>query len=119
MKKKAFIFLVSILMTITSVGLTASAHHGKNRNTTRSSTNYATCSVENCNITYNHKHDGVYYCGHSLNDGHEHHTLCDVQDCTNTGVHMHDGEYYYPHSSNDGHSYSCGRSSNGRKGYCR
>lgn len=63
----------------------AHGHHGGH---TRAVT-YPTCTVADCQLTYNHSHDGVTYCGHTRADGHEHHVSCSVSGCTVLGEHTH------------------------------
>lgn len=69
MKKKLFgIITLSMLVAMST---TAFAHgHGGGHH--RSSNHYSVCSVEDCNLTYNHSHNGVIYAGHHNGDGHNH-----------------------------------------------
>lgn len=74
MKKKiAGIVTLSMLLAMST---TAFAHgHGgghHSRRTTATTTSYALCSVDGCNLTYNHNHNGVTYAGHHNEDGHNH-----------------------------------------------
>lgn len=67
--------------------------------------NYSLCSTEDCDTAGLHKHDGTYYCGHYIGDGHDYHQICSVQDCTKSVNHQHDGVTCFPHANGDGHSY--------------
>lgn len=101
---KKFILLLATVLLVTMLFPASALAHGHGRSTgTRA--NYAPCNVEDCNITYAHRHDGTWYCGHSLNDGHDHHQVCSVQGCTYTTVHKHDGVACFPHAAGDGHSH--------------
>lgn len=118
MKKRLSIFLlmVALLVPLTSITGSASGHHRGGRY--RSNASYAVCNVDSCNIGGNHRHNGTYYRGHTLGDGHDYHELCGVENCTYSGVHSHDGNYYFAHHTGDGHNYHQGRTHSGR-GYCR
>lgn len=63
------------------------------------------CTVEDCNTMKTHWHDGVRYCGHSLDDGCEWHVACDVDGCNLTYAHEHDGVICMGHCSTDGHDW--------------
>lgn len=69
MKKLVSIIAVVLLLSMFSVP--ALAHgHGGNRSSDRT---YPVCNVENCDIEKTHQHDGTWYCGHTADDGHDHH----------------------------------------------
>jgi predicted carbohydrate-binding protein with CBM5 and CBM33 domain len=105
MKKVISLLTVALLVTLL-LSVTALAHgHGGSYAGQVAATRYAVCTVEDCNTTYAHQHDGTWYCGHTLNDGHEYHEVCGVSGCTLTYAHEHDGEYCFPHTANDGHTY--------------
>lgn len=79
---------------------------------TNAATYYPTCTVANCNKLTSHKHNGTWYCGHTVNDGHSYHNVCTVSGCTKTKNHRHNGSSYMGHHNGDGHSH--GSSHNGR-----
>jgi hypothetical protein len=106
MKKLVTVLTVALFVTILiPVTAFAHGHSGTRRATSNIATRYAVCTVDDCNLTYSHQHDETWYCGHTLNDGHEYHEICSVISCTLTAVHEHDGVLCFPHAVNDGHSY--------------
>lgn len=101
--KKGILVLVAAL-AVGQTSMTAMAHgHGGGHHRSKV-TVYSQCNVDECNAAKIHLHDGVYYCGHSLGDGHDYHIVCDVAGCKETAEHEHDDVICLPHSSNDGHS---------------
>lgn len=52
------------------------------------------CSVQGCDITTNHDHDGISYCGHYYGDGHDYHEYCNISGCDQYGAHTHDSRSY-------------------------
>lgn len=104
-KKLCFTAAAALALTVTLGFSTAqpAMAHGCHGGYSRSNS-YPVCNVENCSIGYTHLHDGAYYCGHSLNDGHDYHQLCTVEGCTDTTAHYHDEVCYMGHYANDGHS---------------
>lgn len=82
----------SALLAVTSATAFAAANNTE-------TVSYPVCSVENCNESVNHIHDGVTYCGHTLDDGHEYHLACNNAYCYETGVHDHDNCTYFGHAA--------------------
>ncbi|GEM_PF-2097691 len=78
---------------------------------------YNICTVNGCNITGIHQHDGKDYAGHYYGDGHENHQICSVANCTETGTHEHNGVTYFGHHNGDGHTYHNGSESNHRSNH--
>lgn len=116
MKKKVTIIAIAALLIMSITPTTAFAHgHSRGSQTvTSSKQKYSLCNIDECEIEQIHLHDGTYYCGHSLNDGHDYHELCAVKNCTETGLHEHNGDYCFGHYLQDGHSYHSTTSSNSR-----
>lgn len=50
---------------------------------------HSVCSYDSCLKTSLHLHDGIYYIGHSKNDGHKYHSTCTQSDCTKLNLHSH------------------------------
>lgn len=96
------LLVMALMAVIFSTTAFAAGHHGS---TTTNRVSYSVCTVEGCNLTYNHSHNGKYYYGHTLSDGHTYHQLCTVEDCTLTATHTHDGSTYFGHHLEDGHEY--------------
>lgn len=71
MKLKKGLVIVLALGMLTAMSTTAFAHGhgGRHHGNSRS---YSICSVEDCNLTYNHSHNGTTYAGHHNEDGHDH-----------------------------------------------
>lgn len=111
LRKKIKMSLMACAVMI-SVGTTSSIMMAS------AATTYPICTVDGCNKTANHKHSGITYCGHSLNDGHDYHKLCNVSGCTKTSTHYHNGTCYMGHHTNDGHSHCSSRSSRGHHSRC-
>lgn len=115
MRMKKVILALVVILAVGQSSMTVMAHgHGGYRsyrnynyqnNVAAPTVTYALCNVADCNVMGLHDHDGTYYCGHYMGDGHDYHQLCSVQGCTMTGVHDHDGVACMPHSAGDGHSY--------------
>lgn len=101
--KKAIIIFVATVLVVGLMPVTSFAH-GHCGNSTTTST-YSLCSVENCHLTGDHKHNNTTYTGHSMNDGHDYHQLCNVNNCGKTGTHEHNGTTRLPHTNGDGHGY--------------
>lgn len=80
---------------------TAALAHGHHGAATRQS--YALCNVDQCNTTGLHLHDGTYYCGHTLDDGHTYHQACTVAGCTEICAHEHNGVPCLPQAGGGGH----------------
>lgn len=98
MKKKKVVLALALTAAIaaTTSGVSALAHghggggcHGR-----RQAATYDLCDVEDCHTVGLHKHDGTYYCGHYIGDGHDYHETCDVEGCLLTCEHEHDGSVY-------------------------
>lgn len=110
-KKMVSVLIVCMLLaTVFSTTVSAGRYNGGGGcRGTAAKTTYYDCNFDECNQNYNHKHDGQYYYGHSLTDGHDYHKLCNVADCTKTTAHNHDDVCYFGHSSGDGHGHNRGR----------
>lgn len=80
MKKTIAALALSAVM-LTAMPLTVFAH-GHSHGTDSSAACNSLCSVENCNETGNHQHDGVTYSGHYIGDGHDYHQACTTEGCT-------------------------------------
>lgn len=94
MKKTIAALALSAVM-LTAMPLTVFAH-GHSHGTDSSAACNSLCSVENCNETGNHQHDGVTYSGHYIGDGHDYHQACTTEGCTRTGCHEHNGTVCLP-----------------------
>lgn len=68
-KKIAGIIVVGALLTMST---TAFAHGHGGRHHSRTNRTYSVCSVDGCDLTYNHSHNGTVYAGHHNGDGHGH-----------------------------------------------
>lgn len=105
-KSKRLISFMAALLAVSmmSVGVLAHGgnHHGGRRNSSGTSAPYPYCPVADCTQAGAHTHDGITYCAHRLNDGHDYHSACPVQECTKTGAHEHDGTTYYGHTYHNG-----------------
>lgn len=78
-------------------GVVAMAHgHRGGCGRRQASYSYELCEVEDCHVACLHEHDGVYYCGHFIGDGHDYHEECSVDGCLLTGEHEHDGVICLP-----------------------
>lgn len=97
--KKTIAALALFAVMLTAMPLTVFAH-GHSHGTDSSAACNSLCSVENCNETWNHQHDGVTYSGHYIGDGHDYHQACTTEGCTRTGCHEHNGTVCLPHSGN-------------------
>lgn len=83
---KLTVCAIGVLMTAALVvPAMAHGHHGHHSQTA----SYPQCQEETCQLTYQHCHDGVTYCGHTRGDGHSQHIACDVAGCTTLGTHTH------------------------------
>ena len=99
MKKKKVVLALALTAAIaaTTSGVSALAHgHGGGCHGRRQAATYDLCDVEDCHTVGLHKHDGTYYCGHYIGDGHDYHETCDVEGCLLTCEHEHDGSVYLP-----------------------
>lgn len=96
--KKFLSILTVLLLTAMFIPLSAAAHgHGGNGgggNMLHHS--YAQCTATDCSATTAHRHDKIWYSGHTAEDGHSHHRICTVSGCTETAVHKHDGTACFP-----------------------
>lgn len=110
MKKTISIFaVVGLMLAIMPITALAHGHGGSSLTTVK----YSLCSVENCNTAGTHAHNGTYYYGHYVGDGHDYHQICSVKGCTETINHQHDGVTCFPHANGDGHSYHSSQHSGG------
>lgn len=109
MKKAISIITVAILV-LGLMNVTVFAHGHRGSGTTTPA--YKLCSLENCNVVGNHKHNGIVYTGHSMSDGHNYHQLCNIKSCNKSLSHQHNSQTYLPHTSQDGHHYHKGSGSN-------
>lgn len=111
--KKILATLTASVLLLAALPMTTYAHgHSNNRATSKT---YTLCSVEDCSTTSRHRHSGVTYSGHYIDDGHDYHQVCSVQDCVQTSSHDHDGTACLPHNNADGHSYH--NSGHGSRGH--
>ncbi|MDE6874542.1 MAG: hypothetical protein K2P87_08795 [Lachnospiraceae bacterium] len=112
-KKKAILALTLAGALIAGQAAVAAMAHGHRGGCGRRQASYELCGVEDCHVTSLHEHDGMYYCGHYIGDGHDYHEACDVDGCWLTGEHEHDGVICLPcadtHSTAGCHSGSRGR----------
>lgn len=94
-KKRTLAACVSavVLAGLLTVPAMAHGHHGHRAQTV----SYPQCPVTDCQRTSRHSHDGTTYCGHTLNDGHTHHTACSVEGCSRLGTHTHRGSGHGHH----------------------
>lgn len=67
--KKVISSVLVSAIAITALSTTAFAHGHGGRHHNGS---YSVCNVQDCDLTYNHQHNGVNYYGHHTNDGHGH-----------------------------------------------
>lgn len=70
MKKLTMVLATTALLLMGTT--TAFAHCGGGGHH-RGGISYSTCNYEDCNLDYNHMHDGCYYYGHYNGDGHSYH----------------------------------------------
>lgn len=111
MKKAILTALVILAALQAPMVVMAHGHgHGGGHHRVQAVPVYAQCEVEGCCVAGVHDHDGVYYCGHTVGDGHVH-AVCNVAGCTAVVEHEHDGYICLPHSQYGG----CG----GYCGYCQ
>lgn len=75
-----------VLTGLLTVPAMAHSHHGS---PVHHSASYPVCQTEDCQLTCRHSHDGVTYCAHTRDDGHEWHGVCEEDDCTHLGEHTH------------------------------
>lgn len=96
MKKKKIVLALALTGALavgaSSVQVWAHGHGGCHRRQPA----YELCEVEDCHIVGVHEHDGTYYCGHFIGDGHDYHEACSVEGCTLTCEHEHDGVICLP-----------------------
>lgn len=69
MKKKIIAVITLSMILATSTTAFAHGHGGRHHSKSRS---YSVCSVDGCDLTYNHSHNGTTYAGHHNEDGHGH-----------------------------------------------
>ncbi len=100
-------------LIVGQAGVVAFAH-GHRGGCGRRQVAYELCGVEDCNVTCLHKHDGVYYCGHFIGDGHDYHEECNVDGCLLTGEHEHDGVVCLPCAD----THRTGGCHSTRRGHC-
>lgn len=119
MKKKKVVLALALTAALAAgtSSVDAWAHgHGGGHHRTR--TTYELCDVEDCNIVGLHKHDGTYYCGHFIGDGHDYHEVCTVEGCLLVEEHEHDGVICLPCAENCTSSTASCYSSSRRRGHC-
>ena len=98
MKKAVIGLALAAALVVGQTAVTAAAHgHGGCHGSGSRQPVYSLCNVEECNIVGLHKHDGTYYCGHYIGDGHDYHEVCDVEGCTLIWEHAHDGTTCLPY----------------------
>lgn len=71
MKKLTLVLATTALLLMGTT--TAFAHCGGGGHHRRNTISYSTCNYADCNLDYNHTHDGCYYYGHYYGDGHDYH----------------------------------------------
>ena len=105
MSLKRLLASVLAVICIVSVLTTAAYAHGGHHRTASRVNRCELCSVEDCELSGRHVHDGVVYCGYCHEDGWCNGTcaaLCEVEDCQLTGRHVHDGVTYCGYGHSDG-----------------
>ncbi|WWR15143.1 hypothetical protein V1224_11710 [Lachnospiraceae bacterium JLR.KK008] len=104
---KKVILTALVILAALQAPMVVMAHHGRGHGhgcgyyRTQAAPAYARCEVEGCSIAGIHEHDGVYYCAHTVGDGHCH-AVCNVAGCTEITEHVHDGYVCLPHSAYEG-----------------
>lgn len=117
MKKKKVVLALALTAALAAGTSSVDAWaHGGGHHRTR--TTYELCDVEDCNIVGLHKHDGTYYCGHFIGDGHDYHEVCTVEGCLLVEEHEHDGVICLPCAENCTSSTASCYSSSRRRGHC-
>lgn len=70
---KKILLVATALVVLGSTQAFAHCHGGGHRSGGNYRTTYSICNYENCNLDYNHQHDGCNYYGHYYGDGHDYH----------------------------------------------
>lgn len=88
---KKIVLLFAVILAVGQIPVIALAHgadkghrHGTN------DTICGLCNVAGCNATEVHQHRGKNYYGHSMDDGHDYHTVCNIEGCTEITKHEHE-----------------------------
>lgn len=90
--KKLFVSLALCALMMVAVATPAFTHNGAGHGgAVHSGKSYAQCSVINCDQTGYHKHNGITYAGHTINDGRGYHQFCPVANCTMDGSRNYNG----------------------------
>lgn len=71
-KKKRVLVIAMGMLMLMSTSVFAHGHGGGHHSNRSTTTKYAVCGVSDCNLTYNHSHNGTTYAGHHSEDGHQH-----------------------------------------------
>lgn len=72
-KKRVVVLAVGMLMVMSTSAFAHGHSGGHHSNSNRTNTTkYTVCSATNCDLTYNHSHNGTTYGGHHSEDGHKH-----------------------------------------------
>lgn|GEM_PF-1133474 len=116
MKKRIIMLFTTVILLTVLLPTTVFAHGHNQSGNSSQNTVYGLCTNEDCHMADVHKHEGTYYSGHTLDDGHDYHQVCTVQDCTETVIHEHDGLTCFPHDSTNSH---VNRNSRHRSRGCR
>jgi hypothetical protein len=98
MKKVIASVLVTVLLAVSLTTSVYAGRHGGSQHcrTVCAAHTVTLCNVENCHITGTHRHGGLTFLGHHMDDGCGFHQLCAVVVCTLSGSHMHNGVTYLP-----------------------
>lgn len=111
MKRKILFLMTALAVLQMPVTVMAHGHgHGYGCGGHRAARTYVQCNVEGCSLSAVHEHDGAYYCGHFIGDGHDYHEICTVEGCAQITEHEHNGKICMPCStaSDCAPGYGCG-----------
>lgn len=67
LKHKIPMFVMMFVLASSTTAF-AGSHHTTNKKS------YSVCNISDCNLNYNHTHNGKFYSAHYSNDGHTYHT---------------------------------------------
>ncbi len=101
MRKTILILMAAVALVQTPLTVMAHGHHHGHGGGYYRTQAYAQCNVEGCALTGIHEHDGAYYCGHFIGDGH-YHGMCTVEGCAEIVEHIHDGMVCTPYCTVEG-----------------
>ncbi len=74
MKKRLFGAILAMILSFSAMSIPVFAH-GMCMRGGYYNAQYGHCSYANCRLSYTHMHNGQYYYGHTMNDGHRHNSL--------------------------------------------